>query len=838
MPALLLKAGVSTDDLKTLLARHLDSLPTIDGGSEARMGRTLQRVVAHAEKAAKQGDEPFVSTEHLLLGILSESKSHAAELLTTHGADAQAVRQALQALKGSQKADSASPEGRYGALDKYTTDLTARARDGRIDPVIGRDDEIRRIMQVLSRRTKNNPVLIGAPGVGKTAIAEGLARRIVGRDVPESLKGARLLALDLGQLLAGTKYRGEFEERMKALLGEMEASGGEIVLFIDELHTIVGAGQSEGSGDVANLLKPALARGDLRCIGATTLDEYRKHIEKDKALERRFQPVYVDEPGEEESIAILRGLKERYEVHHGVRIQDAALVAAVRLSTRYVPARQLPDKAIDLIDEAASGIRLELDSVPRALDDLRRAIARLDMERIALKKERDRLSKDRLAAIKQERAALSEEEKALTARWQVERERLDRLRTKKEELETARERQTLDERRGNLEEAARLRYQVIPTLETEIETMTEALRQSEDNAGGNPAPRLLHEEVDEDAVAAVVARWTGIPVSRMLQSEGERLRTMETALRLRVVGQDEALQTVAHAIRRSRTGLSEGTRPLGSFLFVGPTGVGKTELAKALSAFLFDDERALVRIDMSEYGERHTVSRLIGAPPGYVGHDEGGQLTEALRRRPYSVILLDEVEKAHPEVFGTLLQVLDDGRLTDGQGRTVDFTNAVIIMTSNLGSEALSEPDLSDTAIADRLQNALRAFFRPEFLNRLDDTVVFRRLSREHLQRIVNIQVDKLVDRLRERGIELRLSHAAAVKLADEGFDPVYGARPLRRLIERTVQNPLAMRILDGDVGRGDTVHVDLRDDEFTFDVERDEADGARTSDPQRVAHA
>ncbi len=835
VPALLTKARVSTDDIATLLNRYLHARPTIEGGSEARMSRDLQSVIASAETIAKKGDEPFVSTEHLLLGILKEAKGVAAELLTSHGADTKTVLAALTELKGSQKADSASPEGRYGALDKYTTDLTARAREGRIDPVIGRDEEIRRIMQVLSRRTKNNPVLIGAPGVGKTAIAEGLARRIVGRDVPTSLKGTRLLSLDLGQLLAGTKYRGEFEERMKALLKEVESGGGEIVLFIDELHTIVGAGQSEGSADVANLLKPALARGDLRCIGATTLDEYRKHVEKDKALERRFQPVYVDEPGEEESIAILRGLKERYEVHHGVRIQDAAIVAAVRLSTRYLPARQLPDKAIDLMDEAASGIRLELDSVPRALDDLRRAIARLDMEKIALKKERDRVSKDRLVAINEERAALSEKEKALTARWHVERDRLDRLRSKKEELETARERQTLDERRGNLEEAARLRYQVIPALESEIERMTEAMKRDEDDASA----RLLHEEVDEDAVAAVVSRWTGIPVSRMLQSEGERLRTMETALRHRVVGQDEALETVAHAIRRSRTGLSEGTRPLGSFLFIGPTGVGKTELAKALAAFLFDDERALVRVDMSEYGERHSVSRLIGAPPGYVGHDEGGQLTEAVRRRPYSVILMDEVEKAHPEVFGTLLQVLDDGRLTDGQGRTVDFTNTVIIMTSNLGSEALSEPDLSDTAIEERIQAALRAFFRPEFLNRLDDTVLFRRLTREHLRVIVGIQVAKLATRLCERGIELMLSPAATDKLANDGFDPIYGARPLRRLIERAVQNPLAMRMLDGDVGRGDRVRIDVHDDAFTFEIERGGSDDSPTGrGAKEVAHA
>ena len=810
VPTVLNKLGSPVSDLVRLASRELERLPRMEGGAEPRLSQRTQDVVRKAEKAADKTKEAYVSTEHLLLGILAEGSGNAFDLLRTHGADRKQVEAALTALKGSQKADDASPEGRYGALDKYTVDLTQRAKDGKIDPVIGRDDEIRRVMQVLSRRTKNNPVLIGAPGVGKTAVAEGLARRIVAGDVPEALKGARLLALDLGMLLAGTKFRGEFEERMKALLQELEGASSEAVLFIDELHTIVGAGQAEGSGDVANLLKPALARGDLRAIGATTLDEYRKHIEKDKALERRFQPVFIGEPSFEESVAILRGLKERYEVHHGVRIQDAALVASVRLATRYIPERKLPDKAIDLIDEAASRLRLEIDSVPSVLDRVQRNKNRLEMERFALAKERDRASKERLGAIETELADLNEEERRLSAQWQVEREQLQSLREDKQKLEDAKERQQLLERRGQLEEAAKLRYQVIPGLESSVAEAEERLAQDD-------RPRMLQEEVNEEAVAEVVARWTGIPVSRMLASEGERLLQMEAELRRRVVGQDDALAVVADAIRRSRTGLNEGERPLGSFLFVGPTGVGKTELARALAEFLFDDEKALVRIDMSEYGERHSVSRLIGAPPGYVGYDEGGQLTEVVRRRPYSVILLDEVEKAHPEVFNTLLQMLDDGRLTDGQGRTVNFTNAVVIMTSNLGSEALTEHDLSDAAIKNRVDQALRGFFRPEFLNRIDDTVVFHRLNRDNLRTIVDIQLGRLAERLGERGLSLELSDAAKDRLADEGFDPVFGARPLKRLIERAVTNPLAKRLLEGEIGAGDTVHVDVDGEAFTF---------------------
>jgi ATP-dependent Clp protease ATP-binding subunit ClpB len=826
VPAVLSRAGAGVEDLATLLERELGRLPRAEGGSAPPLSRRASDAIAAAEKAAKRGDEEYVSAEHLLLGILAEGRGPAYDLLRTHGAGTDAVRAALEEVKGSQKASDASPEGRYQALSRYTTDLTQRARDGKIDPVIGRDEEIRRVMQVLSRRTKNNPVLIGAPGVGKTAIAEGLARRIVAGDVPEALKGGRLLALDLGALLAGAKYRGEFEERMKAVLQEIEKSDGTIVLFIDELHTIVGAGQAEGAADAANLLKPALARGDLHCIGATTLDEYRKHVEKDKALERRFQPVFVEEPGFEESVAILRGLKERYEAHHGVRITDAATVAAVRLSTRYLPDRQLPDKAIDLIDEAASALRLEIDSVPKELDAVRRQVSRLEMERIALAKEKDRASKERLAVVERELADLREQETALKTRWEGERKELTEVQAVKTQLEEARERQQLLERQGQLEEAARLRYQVIPGLEAKVRAAEERIARDGDR-------RMLKEEVGEEEIAEVVARWTGIPVSKMLESEGERLVHMEERLRTRVVGQDRALEAVADAIRRSRAGLTRGDRPAGSFLFVGPTGVGKTETARALAEFLFDDEKAMVRIDMSEYQERHTVSRLIGAPPGYVGYDEGGQLTEAVRRRPYAVVLFDEVEKAHPEVFNALLQLLDDGRLTDGHGRTVDFTNTVVIMTSNLGSSAVAERDLSEAAIESRIMDAIRAHFRPEFLNRIDDIIVFHRLDRDELRRVVDIQVAAVVRIVADRGLSLVVTDRAKDALAREGFDPVYGARPLKRLIQRTLENGLARRILEGQIGAGDTVSVDFEDGDWRF-----EKTGAASRVAESPSHA
>ncbi len=725
------------------------------------------------------------------------------------GATKDAVLNALKTVRGAHRVTDPNPEGKFAALEKYTLDLTERARQGKIDPVIGRDEEIRRVIQILSRRTKNNPVLIGEPGVGKTAIVEGLANRIVAGDVPEGLKRRRLLALDVGSLLAGTKYRGEFEERMKAILKEISAAAGEVVLFIDELHTIVGAGAAEGAADAANLLKPALARGELHCVGATTLDEYRKHVEKDAALERRFQPVFVGEPTPEDAVAILRGLKERYEVHHGVRVTDAAIVAAVRLSARYLPDRRLPDKAIDLVDEAASRLRMEIESVPQELDIVQRAAARLEMERIQLVKEADPATKARLKALEKELADQKEQQQRLTTRWQAERADLQAVRKVKEELEAARERRQLLERRGELTEAARLRYEVVPSLEKQLAQAQARL----DAQGGQ---RLLKEEVGVEEIAEVVGMWTGIPVAKMLETENQKLLQMEVRLGARVVGQDEAVAAVADAVRRSRAGLTEGSRPVGSFLFVGPTGVGKTELARALAAFLFDDEKAMVRIDMSEYMEKHAVSRLIGAPPGYVGFEEGGQLTEAVRRRPYAVILLDEVEKAHPEVFNVLLQLLDDGRLTDGQGRTVDFTNAVVIMTSNLGSQALAEEGLSEDEAKARVNEALRAHFRPEFLNRIDDVIVFHRLGREHIRRIVDLQLARLGKLLEAKELKLVVTDKAKDRLAAEGYDPVYGARPLKRLIQSAVQNEIARKLLSGDVKPGSTVRVDFAEGAFT----------------------
>jgi ATP-dependent Clp protease ATP-binding subunit ClpB len=723
---------------------------------------------------------------------------------------ADTVLSGLAEVRGAQRVTSLHPEDTFAPLEKYGRDLTEDARNGKLDPVIGRDEEIRRVIQVLSRRTKNNPVLIGEPGTGKTAIAEGLAQRIADGDVPESLKNRRLISLDIGSMVAGAKYRGEFEERLQAVLNEIKASDGRIITFIDEMHTIVGAGAAEGSMDASNMLKPMLARGELRMIGATTLDEFRKHIEKDAALERRFQPVLVEPPSVEETIGILRGLKERYEIHHGVRITDAALIGAAVLSDRYVTGRHLPDKAIDLVDEAASKLRIEIDSMPDEIDELERRRRQLEIEKQALSKEEDAASMERLDAIDEELANLGEKLDTLSAHWQLEKDSIAGIRSTKEQIEEARGEAERVEREGDLEKAAELRYSTLPALEQELLEGQEQLDELQVNL------KMLKEEVDEEDVAEVVSRWTGVPVTKLMEGETQKLVQLEEHLHERVIGQDSAVSAISNAIRRSRAGLSDPHRPIGSFLFLGPTGVGKTELARALAEFMFDDERAMVRIDMSEYMEKHSVSRLIGAPPGYVGYDEGGQLTEAVRRRPYSVVLLDEVEKAHPEVFNALLQVLDDGRMTDGQGRTVDFTNTVLVMTSNLGSEFI-EPDMPDEAIESRVMEVVRSHFRPEFLNRIDDTIVFHRLSKDDLRLIVAIQFEALRKRLEKRKIEVVLTDEGIDWLTDNGYDPVYGARPLKRLLQTAVADPLALRVLNGDIAEGSTVTIASDGDELTF---------------------
>ena len=799
----------------------LGKLPKVSGGEgQIYLSQPLAKVFSTAEDAAKKAGDSFVTVERLLLALVVESSASTSASLKNAGVTAQGLNQAINDLRKGRTADSANAEQGFDALKKYARDLTAEAREGRLDPVIGRDDEIRRTIQVLSRRTKNNPVLIGEPGVGKTAIAEGLALRIVNGDVPESLKDKRLMALDMGSLIAGAKYRGEFEERLKAVLNEVQAESGEIILFIDEMHTLVGAGKADGAMDASNLLKPALARGELHCVGATTLDEYRKHVEKDAALARRFQPVMVDEPTVEDTISILRGLKEKYEQHHKVRISDSALVAAATLSNRYITDRFLPDKAIDLMDEAASRLRMQVDSKPEELDELDRRIIQLKIEREALKKETDSASADRLSRLESELASLEEQADALTARWQAEKQKLGLAADLKKQLDDARNELAIAQRNGEFQRAGELAYGVIPGLEKDL-----AAAEAQDTS----VNAMVQEVVTPDNIAHIVSRWTGIPVDKMLEGERDKLLRMEDELAKSVVGQGDAVQAVSRAVRRSRAGLQDPNRPIGSFIFLGPTGVGKTELTKSLARFLFDDETAMVRLDMSEFMEKHSVARLIGAPPGYVGYEEGGALTEAVRRKPYQVVLFDEIEKAHPDVFNVLLQVLDDGRLTDGQGRTVDFKNTMIIMTSNLGAEYLTNlPDGADTdQVRDQVMDVVKASFRPEFLNRVDEIILFHRLKREEMGSIVDIQMKRLVALLAERKITIELGSDAREWLADKGYDPVYGARPLKRVIQKYVQDPLAEQILSGQISDESTVAVDAGSDRLLFRVKRQVSEAA-----------